>query len=68
MIERDNIITYVVSMSATKKEIKEEFEKKFNVKVASVSTIREPSNKKKAYIKLTPQYKASDIALKLKLI
>jgi len=68
MIERDNIITYIVSMNATKKEIKEEFEKMFNVKVARVSTIREPSNRKKAYIKLTPQYKASDIALKLKLI
>jgi len=45
-----------------------EFEKRFNVKVAKVSTIREPSNRKKAYIKLSPQYKASDIALKLKLI
>ncbi|MGB9732712.1 MAG: 50S ribosomal protein L23 [Candidatus Micrarchaeia archaeon] len=68
MVERNNIITYVVDMRATKKEIKEEFEKEFNVKVDKVSIIREPANRKKAYIKLNPQYKASDIALKLKLI
>jgi len=68
MIEKNNIITYVVDMRSTKKEIKEEFEKEFNVKVERVSIIREPINRKKAYIKLNPEYKASDIALKLKLI
>lgn len=68
MIERDNIITFIVDMRSNKKEIKDEFEKRFNVKVDRVAIIREPINRKKAYIKINPQFKASDIALKLKLI
>ncbi len=68
MIERDNIISFIVDMRSTKKNVKEEFEKRFNVKVDKVSILRDPTNKKKAYIKLNPAYKASDIALKLKLI
>ncbi|MGC8710536.1 MAG: 50S ribosomal protein L23 [Candidatus Micrarchaeia archaeon] len=68
MVERDNIITYIVDMRSLKKEIKEEFEKTFNVKVVKVSTVRETRNRKKAYIKLSKGYKASDIALKLKLV
>ena len=53
MVERDNIITYIVDMRSLKKEIKEEFEKTFNVKVVKVSTVRETRNRKKAYIKLS---------------
>jgi large subunit ribosomal protein L23 len=68
MVERDNIITYIVDMRSLKKEVKDEFEKTFNVKVARVSIVREARNRKKAYIKLSKEYKASDIALKLKLV
>ncbi|MGC8662672.1 MAG: 50S ribosomal protein L23 [Candidatus Micrarchaeia archaeon] len=68
LIEKNNIITYVVDMRSTKKGVKEDFEKRFNVKVDKVSMMTEPTNKKKAYIKLNQAYKASDIALKLKLI
>ncbi len=68
MVERDNVITYVVDMRANKKEIKEVFEKMFNVKVAKVSTENSPKNVKKAFIKLDKSFKASDIALKLKLV
>jgi large subunit ribosomal protein L23 len=68
MVERDNIITYIVDMRSLKKEVKDEFEKTFNVKVVRVSIVREARNRKKAYIKLGKEYKASDIALKLKLV
>lgn len=68
MIERDNIIEYVVDLRSTKTQIKAEFEKIFNVKVARVATTIMPKNVKKAFIKLSPQFKASDIALKLKLV
>ncbi|MDE1827624.1 MAG: 50S ribosomal protein L23 [Candidatus Micrarchaeota archaeon] len=68
MIEKSNIIEYVVDMRATKPEIKAEFEKIFKVKVKSVATALTPRNTKKAYIKIAPAFKASDIALKLKLV
>jgi large subunit ribosomal protein L23 len=67
-IDRDNVITYVVDYRATKKQIAKEFEELFNVKVASVRTSNMPSNYKKAFIKLKKEYKASDVAIKLKLV
>ncbi|MGC8629107.1 MAG: 50S ribosomal protein L23 [Candidatus Micrarchaeia archaeon] len=67
-IDRENVITYVVAMSATAKQVKEEFEKTFNVKVKKVNVEIDPKNNKKAYIKLGKEFKASDIALKLKLV
>ncbi len=64
----DNVIIYVVDYRATKDAIKKEFEDQFNVKAAKVRISKSPSNIKKAYIKLAAQYKASDIAAKLKLV
>ena len=67
-IDRNNVITYVVDSRATKTQIAGEFEKLFNVKVANVRTANMPSNYKKAFIKLAKAYKASDVAIKLKLV
>ncbi len=67
-IEHDNVITYVVDMRSTKKEIKEEFEKTFAVKVDQIKTMRSIRNIKRAYIKLSSANKAADVALKLKLV
>lgn len=68
MIERDNVITYIVSIGAHRDEIKKEFQDTFKVKVAKINVEIEPRNRKKAYITLDKQFKASDIALKLKLV
>ena len=68
MIERNNIITYMVDMRSTKPQIKKEFEDTFKVKVARVNVAIEPRNRKRAYIKISERFKASDIALKLKLV
>ncbi|MGC8547468.1 MAG: 50S ribosomal protein L23 [Candidatus Micrarchaeia archaeon] len=68
MIDRDNVIVYVVALNATKPQVKKEFEKMFNVKVDKVNMEIDAKNNKKAYIKLGKEYKASDIALKLKLV
>jgi large subunit ribosomal protein L23 len=40
----------------------------FDVKVESVNTSISPKGVKKAYIKLTPKYKAVDVATKLGMI
>lgn len=68
MIDRSNTVSYIVDFRATKSEIKSEFEKVFGVKVATINTAITMKNRKRAYIKLKPEFKAGDIARKLKLV
>ncbi len=67
-IEIDNMITYVVDMRATKADVKKEFENEFKVKVKRIGILRSTRNFKKAFITVDRAFKASDIALRLKLI
>ncbi|AGK60162.1 LSU ribosomal protein L23P [Archaeoglobus sulfaticallidus PM70-1] len=60
-----NILTAIVDKRANKKQIKEEIEKRFEVKVEKVNTLITPKGEKKAYIKLTPDYSAEEILSKL---
>lgn len=68
MVELQNTIVYIVNLTATKTEIKKEFEETFKVKVQRVNTAIEPYNEKRAYIKLATGFPASDVAKKLKLV
>ena len=68
LIEKENTIVFVVAREANKPMIKKAFEKAFNVKVAKVRTCITSKGYKKAFIKLKPEYKASDIAIKLGII
>lgn len=68
LVDKNNTIIYVVDYNANKKQITQEFEKMFNVKVESVKTTNLPTNAKKAFIKLAKGYKASEVAVKLKLV
>lgn len=65
LIEKENKIVFIVDRRATKKQIKEAFEKVFGVKVKKVSTLITLKGEKKAFIKLDPKFKASDVATKL---
>lgn len=68
LIDKQNTLTFIVDMKATKSDIKRAVELIFNVKVDEVRTLITPSGEKKAYVKLSPEYKASDIASQLGLI
>ena len=68
MIERENKIVFIVERKASKKQIKEAFEKLFEVKVEKVNTVITLKGEKKAYIKLKPEFKARDVATKLGLV
>jgi large subunit ribosomal protein L23 len=59
---------FIVDKSATKHDIKKAVEELYGVKVAAVNTMISLKGKKKAYVKLKPEYKASDIATKLKVL
>ena len=64
LISSENKITFIVDTHTTKKQIKEEFEKMFKVKVLKVNTLID-GNRKKAYIKLAAENPAIDIATQM---
>jgi len=64
IIEIENTIMFEIDRRARKPEIKQEIEKLFAVKVQDVRTLIR-KNKKIAYIKLKPEFKAINIATKL---
>ncbi|MEM0232715.1 MAG: 50S ribosomal protein L23 [Candidatus Nezhaarchaeales archaeon] len=65
LIEKNNTLTFVVRMETNKLRVKEAVEKLFDVKVEKVNTLITMKGEKKAYVKLKPEYKASDLAVKL---
>ncbi len=68
LIEKENKIAFIVDKNANKEEIKKEVEEKYGVKVEKVTVVNTMKGRKKAYIKLKPEFKATDLALKLKII
>jgi large subunit ribosomal protein L23 len=66
-IEADNLLVFVVDRAVKKREIKEEVEKLFDVKVKNVRT-HTMLNKKMAYVKLKSEFAAVDVATKLGLM
>lgn len=68
LAERENKIVFVVDKKADKQKIKSAFEKAFEVKVAKINTEITFKGEKKAFIKLKPEFKAADVAVKLGII
>lgn len=65
MVELENKLVFVVNRKATKTEIREAVERGFNVGVDRINVEITTKGQKKAYIKLSPGYDASDIASRL---
>ena len=65
MVEKDNKLLFVVNLKADKQDIKHAVETMYEVKVADVNTLITPQGVKKAFVKLKPEYRASDVAIKL---
>jgi large subunit ribosomal protein L23 len=64
-LEKENKLTFIVNLKATKLDVKRAVEELFGVRVEKVTIAITPRGEKKAYVKLHPEYKASDIAIKL---
>lgn len=64
-IEKYNTLTFIADIDATKNEIKYAVEKLFGVKVEDVRTLITTKGEKKAYVRLKPEFKASEVATKL---
>ncbi|MFH1592558.1 MAG: 50S ribosomal protein L23 [Candidatus Woesearchaeota archaeon] len=67
LLSSENKIVFVVENKSNKKQIKEDFEKMFKVKVLKVNTLIH-KGRKKAYIKLPPENPAIDIATQMGLM
>ena len=65
MVERDNKIIFIVNKKAGKSDVKRAIEHLYDVKVSKVNLLITPQGVKKAFVKLTPEFKASDVAIKL---
>jgi len=68
LIQEENKLVFIVDRKANKIEIKRAAEELFKVKVLKVNTTILPSGKKKAYLKLSPDHPALDIATNLGLM
>jgi large subunit ribosomal protein L23 len=65
MVERDNKLIFIVNLKADKSDVKRAVEQLYEVKVSKVNLLITPQGAKKAFVKLTPEFKASDVAIKL---
>jgi len=65
LAERENKITVVVDRAATKKQIADEIQRLYNVKVEKVNTLISPRGEKKAYVKLSKEHSAMDLLSRL---
>ena len=65
LIEAENKLTFIVDLKADKIRIKHAIEELYDVKVAKVNALITPQGTKKAFVKLEPEFNASDVAIRL---
>jgi large subunit ribosomal protein L23 len=65
MVEKDNKLIFMVNLKAGKIDVKKAVEELYEVKVDKVTMLITPQGQKKAFVKLKPEFKASDVAIKL---
>ena len=68
LMESENKLIFIVDRSATKPEIKRAAESLFKIKVEAVNTLIDTKGRKKAYLKLSPETPALDVATQMGLI
>ena len=68
LMDKENKMLFSVARKATKTQIKKAFEELFNAKVVKVNTFTTPEGEKRAYITLSKQQAATDVATKLGLM
>jgi large subunit ribosomal protein L23 len=65
ILESENKLVFVVNKNATKRDIKMAVEELYDVVVDKVNSTITPEGEKKAFVRLHPDYKAADVAIKL---
>ena len=65
ILESENKLVFMVNKHATKRDIKQAVEELYEVDVAAVNSTITPAGEKKAFVRLTPDFSAADVAIKL---
>ncbi len=68
LMESENKLIFIVELKANRQEVKKAIEKMFKVKVDKVNVMISPKGKKKAYVTLSAETPAIDVATKLGLM
>ncbi len=68
LMESENKLVFAVDKKTTKKQIKDYLETSLKIKILSIKTLIGPDSRKKAYVKLSPETQAIDIAAQLGLM
>jgi large subunit ribosomal protein L23 len=68
LIEAENKLTFIVARDATRADVKRAVELLFEVRVDSVKVEIAPDGRKRAYVKLAPEFMADEIASKLGIV
>merc|ERR1719515_551842 len=67
-IEEINTLVFLVDIQANKRQIKEAVKQMYDVQCAKVNTLIRPDGAKKAYVHLTQDYDALDVANRIGII
>eukprot|EP00249_Psilotum_nudum_P025630 c30345_g1_i1 orf=348-977(-) len=67
-IEDNNTLVFIVDIRADKKKIKDAVKKMYDIQTKKVNTLITPKGLKKAYVRLTTDYDALDVANKIGII
>jgi large subunit ribosomal protein L23 len=65
MVESENKLVFMVSLKAAKSDVRKAVEELYEVKVEKVNVLITAEGEKKAFVKLHPDYKAADVAIKI---
>jgi ribosomal protein uL23 len=68
LMESENKLLFIVDKKSNKTEIKESVEKMFGVKVDKINVLNDVKGRKKAYVKLSSESPAIDLATELGLM
>ncbi|KAG2178440.1 hypothetical protein INT44_001592 [Umbelopsis vinacea] len=64
-LEDDNTLVFLVDVKANKRQIKDAVKKLYDVEAAKINTLIRPDGQKKAYVRLTADADALDVANKI---
>merc|ERR1711981_968509 len=67
-IEDNNTLVFIVDVRATKRQVKDAVKRMYDIQCAKVNTLIRPDGQKKAYVRLTQDYDALDVANKIGII
>lgn len=67
-IEDNNTLVFIVDVKANKRQIKEAVQQMYEIQCQKINTLIRPDGQKKAYVRLTSDFDALDVANRVGII